>query len=74
MRSRYSDPDLWAHAADQAVSVAAKAFVACIGTNIIDLTDIGWVGALNVSAAAALVSVLTSIANAPDTGDHGPIR
>lgn len=75
MPSRYADPTLWVDACDQAVSVAAKSFLACVGTNAIDITSTGFVGALNVSAVAAFLSLLASIAGAPaDTGDHGSIR
>lgn len=74
MRSRYSDPDMWRAAADQAVSVAAKATLGMVGTNAIDLTQLNWPAILNVAAAAALVSVLHSIATAPaHNGEHGPL-
>lgn len=73
MRSRYANPDMWRNAADQAVSVAAKAFVACAGTNLANFTDTGVWGALNVAAAAALVSLATSIAETPPAGKHGPV-
>lgn len=65
-RSRYSNPEMWQKAADQAIRVAAKTFVACAATNVTNLTDTGWFGALNVSAAAALISLVASIAEAPE--------
>lgn len=63
-RTRYASPDFWVGAGDQAVAVAAKAAVGVVGTNLLSITSVDWVGVLNVSAAAALVSLLVSVANA----------
>jgi hypothetical protein len=61
-RSRYADPAWWQLTADRAVKAAATAFLACIGTDLVGITDLDWWQDLNISAAAALVSVLADVA------------
>lgn len=66
--SRYADPGFWVDACDLAWSVAAKAGLAAIGTRVLGLVQVDWVGALNVAALAALVSLLTSVARRSSDG------
>ena len=67
--SQYANPSFWVEACDKAIQVAAKAAIGVIGTNLISVTNIDWVGTLNIAAAAALVSILVSIAN-PEKGKY----
>jgi hypothetical protein len=56
---------MWVDAADRAIRTAAATAVALVGSNAVGITGVNWPELLNVSAAAALVSLLTSIAAAP---------
>jgi hypothetical protein len=55
---------MWVTAADRAIQTAAATAVALVGSNLAGITGVNWPELLNVSAAAALVSLLTSIATA----------
>jgi hypothetical protein len=68
MGSRYANPDMWVTAADRAIQTAAATAVALVGSNLAGITGVNWPELLNVAAAAALVSLLTSIATAPRRG------
>lgn len=60
--SKYASKSFWVDTFDRAVSTFAQAL---IGTNIIEsagLLNVDWVEILSVSGAAALTSVLTSVA------------
>ena len=64
MRSRYANPDMWVDTVDRAVKTWAATAVSLVGSNALDVTSVDWFQLLNISAGAALVSVLTSIATA----------
>ena len=49
-------------AVNRAVRTAAQTAVALIGTGTIGILEIDWVAVLSASAAAGVVSILTSIA------------
>ena len=61
----------WLAAAERAAKTMAQSLVALIGANAVAVTDLDWPQLLGVSATAALVSILTSIASA-GVGPHGP--
>jgi hypothetical protein len=61
----------WLAAAERAAKTMAQSLVALIGANAVAVTDLDWPQLLAVSATAALVSILTSIASA-GVGPHGP--
>ena len=49
-------------AAVRAVKTAAQTAIALIGTNVIGVTDVDWIGVASGAALAAVVSLLTSVA------------
>lgn len=49
-------------AVNRAVRTAAQTAVALIGTGTIGILEVDWVAVLSASAAAGVVSILTSIA------------
>ena len=57
-------------AAERAVKTAAQTAVALIGTGAVGVIDVDWQNVASVSAVAAVVSLLTSIASNP-VGDRG---
>ena len=57
-------------AAERAVKTAAQVAVALIGTGLVGIIDVDWQNVASVSAVAAVVSLLTSIASNP-VGDRG---
>lgn len=61
----------WVAAIERAVKTWAQAMVALIGANTVAVTDLDWLQLFAVSATAALVSILTSVASA-GVGPHGP--
>lgn len=60
----------WIDAAERAVKTAAQTAVAMLGTGLVGIIDVDWQNVASVSAVAALVSLLTSIASNP-VGDRG---
>lgn len=57
--------------AERAIKTFAQAAVAMLTGGAMGIVDVDWLNVLSVSALAAVVSVLTSIASAPAGGD-GP--
>ena len=60
----------WIDAAERAVKTAAQTAVAMLGTGLVGIIDVDWQNVASVSAVAAVVSLLTSIASNP-VGDRG---
>lgn len=54
----------WADTAERAIKTFAQTLVALLGAGAIDILTVNWGQRFSVSAGAALVSVLTSIASA----------
>ena len=50
-------------AAERALKTAAQTLIAAMGVNQVGILDFDWAGALSVTAFAAILSVLTSIAS-----------
>lgn len=50
----------------RAIKTFAQAMVAQIGAGTIGITDFDWLTALSISAMAAVLSILTSIAGLPE--------
>lgn len=58
---------MWLKAAlIRAIKTFAQAMVAQIGAGTIGITDFDWLTALSISAMAAVLSILTSIAGLPE--------
>ncbi len=57
--------DFWLDLLERAVKTFAQAAVAGLSANAIGVLEVDWVTIASVSALAALISVLTSIASAP---------
>lgn len=60
----------WLDALERAVKTAAQTAAALIGTGAVGIIDVDWQNIFSVSAVAAILSVLTSVASAP-AGDPG---
>ena len=58
-------------AAERAVKTMAQTAAALIGTGAVGILDVDWAQIASVSALAAIVSLLTSVASA-GIGPHGP--
>ncbi len=71
VRSRYADADVWVDAADRAIKTSAATLVGVVGSNLIQITDVDWGQAMNITALAAVVSLLTSIASTPSRDGKG---
>ena len=57
----------WAVSAiTRAVKTAAQTLVALIGTGAVGITDLDWPSLLSVTATAAVLSLLTSLAGIPE--------
>ena len=57
----------WAKAAAvRAIKTAAQTAVAQIGSNVVGVTELDWAVIAGISATAAVISVLTSVAGLPE--------
>lgn len=59
----------WKGTLERAIRTAAQAALALLSTDVAGILDVDWVQAASVSALAAFLSVLMSIA-ATGVGDH----
>ena len=71
MRPEMTTGRFWAAAGERAVKTAAQAAVALIGTGAVGITALDWQQIGSVSATAAAISVLTSLAS-DRIGASGP--
>lgn len=71
MRPDMTTAGFWAAAGERAVKTAAQAIVALIGTGAVGITALDWQQIGSVSATAAAISVLTSLAS-DRIGASGP--
>ena len=62
----------WKAAAERAVKTAAQTAVVLLGADMVDVLSLDWVNIASLSAGAALVSGLTSIASDAVTAQDGP--
>lgn len=62
----------WKAAAERAIKTAAQAAVVLIGADMVDVLTLDWVHVASLSAGAAVVSVLTSIASSAISSQPGP--
>ena len=62
----------WAAAGIRSVRTAAQAAVALIGTNVVGITDVEWLGVASASALAAVLSLLTGLAGLPELETSEP--
>lgn len=58
--------EFWKAALIRAIKTFAQAMVAQIGAGSVGIVQFDWVGALSVSAMAAVLSVFTSLAGLPE--------
>ena len=67
-----ANKDWWVKAGVRALKTFAQAAIATIGyeAGSIGITDVNWVGVLSVSALAAVLSMLTSLAGIPEVGEE----
>lgn len=63
----------WKAAGIRAVKTFAQALLAAIGTGAIAIHEINWIYCLSVSATAAVLSLLTSLAGLPEVDDDEKI-
>lgn len=56
----------WSYAGERAFKTAAQTALATIGVNALDLLSADLVGIASAAAGGAVLSVLTSVATAPD--------
>ena len=54
--------DFWSYSGERAIKTFAQAALAYLGSGTIGILTIDWVGLFSVSAGAALLSILTSVA------------
>lgn len=72
MSSVYLEKQFWLSSLERAFKTFAQSIVALIGTQVMGILDVDWVQILSVSALAAVVSVLTSVASAELGKSRGP--
>lgn len=70
--SDLTDRRFWVEALDRAVRTFAQALAALLVGDGVGVTDVDWLGALSVAGLAAVVSVLTSVADPRVTGAPPP--
>lgn len=52
----------WTYSGERAIKTFAQAALAYVGTGTIGVLTIDWAGLFSISAGAALLSILTSVA------------
>lgn len=63
----------WAKAAlIRAIKTFAQTAAALLGAGAVNVVDVDWLTILGISATAAVVSLLTSLAGLPEVGDEVP--
>ena len=67
-----TDSRFWIASAERSIKTFAQALVALIGTSAMSIVELDWAQMLGVSATAAVVSLLTSIASANFGPNYGP--
>ena len=66
------DQRFWLAASERAIKTFAQALVALIGTGAVNIVSLDWMQMLGISASAAVVSILTSVASANFGPNPGP--
>jgi hypothetical protein len=51
----------WQYAGERAIKTFAQAAIAVLGTGVVGLFSIDWVGLISVAGGAAFLSILTSV-------------
>ena len=72
MHSIYLSKQFWLAVFERAVKTFAQTLIAVLGVGVLDILKTDWVQSLSISAGAALLSVLTSIASAEFGKLSGP--
>lgn len=54
--------EFWSYSGERAIKTFAQAALAYVGTGTIGVLAIDWAGLFSISAGAALLSILTSVA------------
>lgn len=63
----------WAKAAlIRAIKTFAQTAAALLGAGAVNVVEVDWLTILGISATAAVVSLLTSLAGLPEVGDEVP--
>lgn len=64
----------WAKAAlIRAIKTLAQTAAALLGAGAVNVVEVDWLTILGISATAAVVSLLTSLAGLPEVGDEVPV-
>ncbi len=61
-RSRYWSREFWVDTVDRGIASFAQGFIGAAGLDTGGLIDVEWSGVLSLAGAAALLSVVTSVA------------
>lgn len=66
-----ANKEWWARAGVRALKTFSQAAIATIGYEVgsIGIMDVNWIGVLSVSALAAVLSMLTSLAGIPEVDE-----
>jgi hypothetical protein len=64
--NKYLSKEFWSYAGERAIKTAAQVAVASIGTAVM-FHDVDWVAVVSITALATVLSVLTSVANTPES-------
>jgi hypothetical protein len=67
----FTDSSFWRGSLERALKTFAQTLAALIGANAVNVIDIDWPALAGISATAAVVSVLTSVASY-NVGAAGP--
>lgn len=60
------DKEFWKAAGIRAIRTFAEGMLGALGTNLVGVTEVDWLGAASLGVSAAIISILLSLKGLPE--------